>query len=166
MADKNKKITIIILIILVLVAVPIFSTVLGGKKADAISKACQNSAACREAVAKEQEANKNAASAARTANAYQIKVSELTAEIAKKEAEIAETEVEVKALKIKIAETEAKLLEEQEALAELLVNMHFESDAEPIRILAGSTSISDLAEKAAREEVVKEQTGHVPPPLL
>ena len=45
----------------------------------------------------------------------------------------------------------------QEALAELLVNMHFESDAEPIRILAGATSISDLAEKAAREETVKEQ---------
>jgi surface antigen len=35
--------------------------------------------------------------------------------------------------------------------------MHFESDAEPIKILAGATSISDLAEKAAREEVVKEQ---------
>ncbi|MBR3228673.1 CHAP domain-containing protein [Candidatus Saccharibacteria bacterium] len=157
MVDKNKKLTIILLIIIVLVAVPIFSVIFNGSKADAISKACQNSAACRAAVAKEQEANKNAANAARTANAYQAKVSELTAEIAKKEAEIAETEAEVKALKKQIAETEAKLQEEQEALAELLVNMHFESDAEPIQILAGSTSISDLAEKAAREEVVKEQ---------
>ena len=125
--------------------------------AGAISKACQNSAACREAVEKEQEATKNAANAASSANAYQAKVSELSAEIAGKEVEIAQTEAEIRELKIEIYNTEVKLLEEQEALAELLVNMHFESDAEPIQILAGSTSISDLAEKAAREEVVKEQ---------
>lgn len=123
----------------------------------AISKACQNSPACLEAVAKEQDANKKAASASNSANAYQIKVSELTAEIAGKEAEIAETTAQVKELKKQIAETERKLNEEQEALAELLVNMHFESDAEPIKILAGASSISDLAEKAAREEVVKSQ---------
>ena len=125
--------------------------------AGAISKACQNSPACLEAVAKEQDANKKAASASNSANAYQIKVSELTAEIAGKEAEIAETTAQVKELKKQIAETEKKLNEEQEALAELLVNMHFESDAEPIKILAGASSISDLAEKAAREEVVKSQ---------
>ncbi|MBQ9180821.1 CHAP domain-containing protein [Candidatus Saccharibacteria bacterium] len=35
--------------------------------------------------------------------------------------------------------------------------MHFESDAEPITILAGAKSISDLAEKQARNEVVKQQ---------
>ena len=125
--------------------------------ASAISKACQNSDACREAVAKEQEANKNAKEAAESANAYQAKVSELSAEIASKEAEIAVSIADVKELKYQILVTEAKLLEQQEALAELLVNMHFSSDAEPIIILAGSTSISDLAEKAAREEVVKEQ---------
>ena len=88
---------------------------------------------------------------------FQAKVNELSAEIAGKETEIAETEAEVKALKKQIEITEIKLSEQQSALAELLVNMHFESDAEPIRILAGSTSISDLAEKAAREQVVKEQ---------
>ena len=48
-------------------------------------------------------------------------------------------------------------MDEQEALAEVLVNMHFEGDAEPIVILAGSTSISDLAEKAAREEAARAQ---------
>lgn len=126
-------------------------------EAQAISRACQNSAACREAVAKEQEANKNAAKAASSASAYQAKVSELSSEIAGKEAEIAETEAEVKVLKKQIEVTEARLIEEQEALAQLLVNMHFDSDAEPIKILAGASSISDLAEKAAREEVVKEQ---------
>ena len=123
----------------------------------AISKACQNSEACREAVAKEEEANKNAKEAAESANAYQVKVSELSAEIAGKEAEIAISAAEAKNLKGQIIVTEAKLIEQQEALAELLVNMHFESDAEPIIVLAGATSISDLAEKAAREEVAKGQ---------
>lgn len=123
----------------------------------AISKACQNSPECLAAIEKEKEANKNAAEAASSANLYQAKVSEMSAEIARKETEIVQTAAEIKELKIEIAETEAKLLEEQEALAELLVNMHFEPDAEPIKILAGATSISDLAEKAAREEVVKEQ---------
>lgn len=123
----------------------------------AISKACQNSPECLAAVEKEKEANKNAATAASTANLYQAKVSEMSAEIARKESEIIQTTMDIKALKGEIAKTEMKLLEEQEALAELLINMHFESDAEPIKILAGATSISDLAEKAAREEVVKEQ---------
>ncbi len=123
----------------------------------AISKACQNSPDCLAAIEKEKEANKNAAAAASTANLYQAKVSEMSAEIARKEVEIAQTTAEIKELKIEITKTEEKLLEEQEALVELLVNMHFESDAEPIKILAGATSISDLAEKAAREEVVKEQ---------
>ena len=122
-----------------------------------LSKACKNSEACMEAVQKEKEANKNAAAAATSASLYQNKVNELTVEIATKEAEIAETEVNIADLKKRIAETEKRLNEEQDALAELLVNMHFESDAEPIVILAGATSISDLAEKAAREEVVKEQ---------
>lgn len=124
---------------------------------NAISKACQNSPECLAAVEREKEANKNAATAASTANLYQARVSEMSAEIARKETEIAQTTADIKALKIEIAKTEEKLLEEQEALVELLVNMHFESDAEPIKILAGATSISDLAEKAAREEVVKEQ---------
>ena len=124
---------------------------------EAISKACQNSAACREAVEKEQEANKNAKAATESANAYQARVIELSAEIASKEAEIATTAAEIDDLKKQIVIVEAKLLETRKALAELLVEMHFEADAEPIKILAGATSISDLAEKAAREEVAQQQ---------
>ncbi|MBR3175927.1 CHAP domain-containing protein [Candidatus Saccharibacteria bacterium] len=152
--NKNR---IIFVALAALLMVPILNLLVTSGGAEGISKACRNSKACLEAVEKEQEANRNAASAAQTANAYQIKVSELTAEIAGKEAEIVETETEIRALKTQIRETEKKLRSEQEALAELLVNMHFESDAEPIKILAGASSISDLAEKAAREEVVKEQ---------
>ncbi len=149
---KNIKKILLALIVL-------FATFLGfsSLKVNAISKACQNSAACREAVEKEQEANKNAKEAASFANAYQARVVELSAEIARKEAEIAVSTAEVNDLKNQIVATEKKLREQQEALADLLVKMHFESDAEPIKILAGATSISDLAEKAAREEVAKEQ---------
>jgi len=148
---KNKKVRIVFSVV-VLIGLMIPSI-----RAGAISLACRNSAACREAAAKEEEANRNAAKAESSANAYQMKVNELSVVIAGKEAEIAETEVNIKELKQKIEETEEKLQEEQEALATLLVNMHFESDAEPIKVLAGANSISDLAEKAAREAVAKEQ---------
>ena len=136
---------------------PIVGTVINNIEANGISKACQNSAACREAVAKEEEANKNAAAASNSADYFQMKVSELSMEISSRESEIVQTEVQIKELKKQIYQTQLKLEEEQEALAELLINMHFEGDSEPIQILAGSSSISDLAEKAAREEVVKQQ---------
>ncbi len=154
---KNKNKTFSVVIALVLLFVPIIVSVVDNMDANGISRACQNSAACREAVAKEQEANRNAAAASGSANLYQMKVNELSVEIASREAEIAQTEAEIKELKIEITKTEAELQEEQEGLAELLINMHFSSDSEPIQILAGSSSISDLAEKAAREEVAKQQ---------
>ena len=151
--NKKMKTGLCLLLIVAMMAmVGIGSGVVG-----ALSKACKNSPECLAAVEKEQEANKNAAAAVNSANLYQTKVAEMSAEIARKETEIVQTEAEIKELKAEIYETEQKLEEQQEALAELLVNMHFESDAEPVKILAGSTSISDLAEKAAREEVAKEQ---------
>lgn len=145
------------LIAVVLFAAPVLVDVMMVTSVQGLSKACKNSTACMEAVAAEQEANRNAAAATSSANMFQIKVNELSAEIARKQLEIAETKAQIEALNKEIAATEAKLVAEQEALAELLVNMHFESDAEPIVILAGSTSISDLAEKQARAEVVKQQ---------
>ncbi len=144
-------------LIIILCAVPIVSSFLLTEDTDALSKACKNSAACMAAVAAEQEASKNAAEASSTASAYQVKVNELSAEIARKQLEITETKVEIEELNDEISATEEKLQAEQEALAEVLVNMHFENDAEPIAVLAGSSSISDLAEKRARNEVVKQQ---------
>ena len=121
---RNKNRILICLVITVLLIVTIFGVV-RSNNSWAISKACQNSPACLEAVEKEKEANKNAAAAANSASAYQLKVTELSSEIASKEAEIAGTEAEVKELKKQIKITEEKLLEEQDALAGLLVNMHF-----------------------------------------
>ena len=145
------------LVVIVLALVPIFMDIVMTGEAKGLSKACRNSPECMAAVEKEQQANQNAASAAATAGWFQNKVYELNSEIAAKELEIAETEAEVAELERQIEAMEAKLNAEQNALAELLVGMHFESDSEPITILAGSQSISDLAEKQARNEVVKQQ---------
>ena len=152
MKTKNKKFLSIVMVVALLVA-PFVSL----KNVGALSKACESSPECVAAAEKEAEANRAAASAASSANAYQIKVSETAAQIASKEAEIAETQANINQLTGQIEKNQAKIEEDREALAELLVNMHFESDAEPIRILAGASSISDLAEKAAREEVAREQ---------
>lgn len=154
---KNLRSLAIIAAAIALLIAPFAGKINQPAETRALSRACQNSSACMEAVAKEQEANRNAASAANTANAFQAKVYELNAEIARKELEIAETSAKVDDLQKQIEETEKKLADEQGALVELLVNMHFEGDAEPITILAGSSSISDLAEKQARSEVVKQQ---------
>ena len=128
-----------------------------GNFASSISKACQDSPECMEAVEKEKEATRNAYEAQETASQYEIKVSELNMEIAIQEAKIAQTELQIDELSRQINEDEELLHQEQDALASLLVKMHFNEDAEPIKILAGSTSISDLAEKKAREEVDRRQ---------
>ena len=127
------------------------------KEADGISLACSKSAECRAAADREAQANQNAANASNTANMFQLKVMELNSQIAAMQRQIADTVAQVDDLKDQIKKTEKKLAEEQDALAELLINMHFEGDAEPITILAGSSSISDLSERMARNEVVKEQ---------
>lgn len=153
---KNKRfMSAMIALILVCSSCLVVASV--SNEAGAISAICRKSEECMAAVAKEEEANRNAETATRTANAYRIKVNELSAEIAAKEVEIAENTALMEDLKQQIIKKEEKLESEQAALAELLINMHFESDAEPIMILVGANSISDLAEKTAREEVIKEQ---------
>lgn len=153
---RNKK-KIILVFMMALMIVATFSFGVSGTKVSGLSHACESSPECKAAAAKEQEAKKNAEAAASSANAFQNKVNESIAEIATKETEIAESAADIKELQKKIIENQEKIDSERDALAELLVNMHFESDAEPIKILAGATSISDLAEKAAREEVAREQ---------
>ena len=109
------------------------------------------------AVESEKAANAAALNASSSANFYQAKVAELTTEIASMRRKIADTKAQIEDLNEQIEETQKRLDSEQNALAELLVNMHFESDVEPIAILAGADSISDLAEKASRAEVAKQQ---------
>lgn len=84
-------------------------------------------------------------------------IKQLDSEIAALNAEIKESETKLANLTTEIEKTEKKLAENQSALAEMLINMHFSTDSEPITILAGSKSISDYAEKQAREDVAKQE---------
>lgn len=124
-----------------------------------LSIACQNSPECLEAIEREKEATAKAEEAQATADEYQNKVQQLSLEIASLNAEIAESEAYANELKQQIEETQAKLDEQQTALADLLVQIHFETKAEPITLLAGARSLSDYAEKQARINTIKNQIG-------
>ena len=112
---------------------------------------------CKAAEAAEIAAKQKSNEASAAAATYQEEVKRLNAEIAVIESEIARYEAEAEDVTKRIAETEEKLEKQQNALAKLIVEMHFETEVDPILVLAGSTSISDLAEKEAREEVVENQ---------
>ena len=129
MLMRARKILLGAIVVIAMVT-PVLVDIAMVQSAKGISLACQRSAECREAVAREQEANRNAAAASESANMLQAKVSELNIQIAGAELAIAETKAQVDDLTEQIKITEEKLNDEQEALAELLINMHFESDAE------------------------------------
>lgn len=84
-------------------------------------------------------------------------IEQLGAEINSLNAEIANNETKIETLNKEIKENEAKLIETQNALAEMLVDIHFDESSEPISVLAGSKSISDYAERQARNEVAKQE---------
>ena len=156
---KQKRIIPTFLITMALIAsiaFPIHSVL-------ALSANCQTEE-CKSAAKKEAEAKKNQREAIDTANLYSMQVSAKKAEISSKEQEINQIESTIaqknKEIDEKIKEIDEaaqKLDKQQNALAKLIVEMHFETDIDPILILAGSSSISDLAEKEARNEVVEDQ---------
>ena len=150
---RNKKVKIYIIVALALVG--IFGAVINSNVEAYLCK--PGDTKCEEAKKNMQDNQSAANSYTKKADSVGAIIEQLNGEIDELNNTIAENEAKVAKLNKEIEKTEAKLEDEQEALAELLVNMHFESDAEPIRILAGATSISDLAEKAARDEVVKQE---------
>lgn len=115
------------------------------------------SAACKAAQQKQVEYQKKANESQAIASTYEQAVANLNAEIATLEASINANRALADDIAVQIDEAQERLEDEQEALTQILINMHFEGDAEPISILAGSSSISDLAEKAARAEVAKKE---------
>ena len=68
---RNKNRIMIHLVVAVLLITTVFGMV-RSSNSWAISKACQNSSACLEAVEKEKEANKNAAAAANSAKIHRL----------------------------------------------------------------------------------------------
>ena len=159
--DKNRlgssKRALATLVSFMMTAIIIIGAMTSKDASGIISAACRKSAECMSAVEDEKAANAAAITASSNANFYEAKVADLTTDIVAMQRKIADTEAQIKELNVQIDETKTRLHLEQSALAELLIDMHFESDTEPIMILAGASSISDLAEKAAREEVAKRQ---------
>lgn len=84
-------------------------------------------------------------------------IEQLNAEINALNAEIAQNEADVEALNIKITEIEEKLRRYQDVIASMLIDAHFNNNSDPINILAGSSSLSELTDKKVREEVAKNE---------
>lgn len=115
------------------------------------------SQACREAADTAAAAEASAANAAANAQTLEGEVERLNLEIASLEAQISANQAVADDLSAQISENEAKLKLQQTALARMLVNMHFESDANAIVLLAGSNSLGDYAEKQTRQNNAKTQ---------
>lgn len=150
MSILPKTITISLLTLFAIPLMLFFST----SEVDATN--C-TSAKCQAAAAAEQAANEKAANAAAAADTLAGEVARLNDEIAAYEAHIATNTAIAEDLATSIQQNTEKLAQQQAALAELLVDMHFDEQPEAIMILAGSTSISDYAERQSRADSVKEQ---------
>lgn len=115
---------------------------------------------CIAAEKAEKEALEKAANAKNAAKTLEGEVSRLNDEISALEARIVANKARSADLKDLIAKNTEKLKIQQEALATLLVESHFEGQPEAIMILAGSSSISDYAEKQSRVETIKSQISY------
>lgn len=113
--------------------------------------------ACRKAAADEKAAMQKAANATTAANTLAGEVSRIDSQIAMYEASIKAQAAIAEDLTVKIRKNQKKLAREQAALAEILVDVHFEGQPEALMILASSNSIGDYAEKQSRIDTVKDQ---------
>ncbi len=113
--------------------------------------------ACREASDRATASEARAKELAAYAGTLEGEVNRLNAEIAALEDEIARNQAIASDLSEQIALNTEKLNLQQVALAKMLVDMHFEETPDPITLLAGSSSLGELAERQTRQETVKEQ---------
>lgn len=114
---------------------------------------------CRKAADDAEAASQAATEAANQANTVQGEIDKLDAEINELQAQITQNKALVEDLKVKIEATTKKLTRQRAALAKLSVKIyHSDIDAQDaVEILAGSESISDLAETENRQTTVSEQ---------
>ena len=85
------------------------------------------------------------------------KVAELQNEQKLLQAEIDLNNTKKEDLTAKINENTKKLDNQQKSLAQMLVDLYFEGDIDTLKILAGSKSISDYAERVSRKETAQRQ---------
>ncbi|MBQ3261344.1 CHAP domain-containing protein [Candidatus Saccharibacteria bacterium] len=112
---------------------------------------------CRAAAEAEARAREAARQAAAAAETLEQVVQGLELEIYALEAKIRSNEAVAADLALHIQENTDKLNVQKAALASLLVDNYFEAEPDTIMLLAGSNSISDISEKQARAETIKQQ---------
>jgi len=146
----------IIIVVVVVLAVSSFVAIIKLRKPVSAIDLCVSDE-CKAAAAREAEARQKAAEAAAAAKSLEEVIQGLELEIYALEAKIKSNEAIAADLEVKIKTNEEKLNIQKAALASLLVDNYFESTPDTIILLAGSKSISDLTEKQARAENVKQQ---------
>ena len=151
MEITKTKTAILLGTILAMIITPVNFTTPVGATANCVSEKC---IAAEKAEAEAMEKATNATNAAKT---LEGEVSRLNDEISALQARIKANEARSEDLKKLIAENTEKLKDQQAALANMLVEAHFEGQPEAIMILASSNSISDYAEKQSRVDTVKTQ---------
>ncbi|MBQ9029523.1 hypothetical protein IJ114_02000 [Candidatus Saccharibacteria bacterium] len=113
--------------------------------------------ACLEAKKEEAESSAKSAEAANTALSYEKEVSRLNTELNEKQAAINASIARINTLTQEINEKIAALTEQKGALAEVLNDLNHDNETELILQIAGSKNITDLTEKQARANSIKNQ---------
>lgn len=113
--------------------------------------------ACREAADRASASEARAKELAASAQTLEGEVARLDAEIAALEDEIVRNQAVADDLSGQIILNEEKLNLQQKALAQLLVNMHLQGEADTLSMLASSKSLGDFAEKQSRQGNAKNQ---------
>ena len=112
---------------------------------------------CKKAQAAEKEAREKAEASATAANTLEGEVERLSNEIAIIESRIATNQATADDLSKSIKLNEQKLAAEQDALAEMLVDIYFDGEPDALTLLASSSSISEYAAKQAQMDTIKTQ---------
>lgn len=112
---------------------------------------------CKAAEAAEKEARDKAAASSTAADTLESAVARINDEIAIIESHIATNQATADDLAKSIKTNEEKLAAEQEALAEMLVDIYFDGEPDALTLLASSSSISEYAAKQAQMDTVKTQ---------
>lgn len=112
---------------------------------------------CKAAQAAEKEARDKAAASATAADTLEGEVERLNNEIAIIESRIVANQATADDLAKSIKLNEEKLSAEQDALAEMLVDIYFTGEPDALTLLASSSSISEYATKQAQMDTIKTQ---------
>lgn len=161
--DKHKHKTlglrtlIVVLVVALVSALATISSLQQSAPVQAAYPAGCVTQVCREAADRANNSQKLAQQAAANARTLEGEVARLNAEITALEDEIARNQAIANDLNEQIILNSEKLNLQQVALAKLLVEMHFEPEADPLTMLASSKSLADFAEKQSRQSTAQTQ---------